>query len=40
MNRQHGEGTYQHGNSKYHGQFVNFLKHGKGKETFSNGDVY
>lgn len=40
-NCQNGTGTYRYsGNSKYTGQFQNNLRHGKGKMTYQDGNVY
>ena len=40
-NCQNGTGTYRYsGNSKYTGQFQNNLRHGKGKMTYPDGNVY
>jgi hypothetical protein len=40
-NCQNGSGTYRYSaTSKYSGQFLNGLREGKGKITFSNGNIY
>ena len=39
-NKQEGTGIHKHPKSVYEGEFLNFLKHGKGKEVFENGDIY